>query len=144
MSSNATKMTLEERVVQTIKSDTLMALVGDEDAITELAKRAIHEALYQPQRTQGPYSTSTHDSIAVAAARDVAKEAATKVMKEMVEALVADDAFRSSIRKALADIMPGVMQDYCSNLISMVGHRSKTDAVAQVQQLILEKRMPGL
>lgn len=41
MSDNSPKMTLEERIVQTLKDDSLMKLVGDEDAITELVKRAI-------------------------------------------------------------------------------------------------------
>lgn len=144
MSSNSPKMTLEERIVQTIKSDTLMALVGDEDAITELTKRAIHEALYQPQKVVGPYSTSTIDSPVVAAARDVAKQAAQQVVKEMVDALVADDAFRASVRQAIAETFPGAIADFTYNAVTLVSQRTKTDAVMQVQELIRNKQMPGL
>lgn len=144
MSSNSPKMTLEERIVQTIKSDTLMALVGDEDAITELTKRAIHEALYQPQKVVGPYSTSTIDSPVVAAARDVAKKAAEQVSKEMIEELCMRADFRAAVRQAIAEIMPATMEAFCLNMVGQVTSRAKVDAVVQVQEIIRNKQMPGL
>jgi len=40
-----------------------MALVGDEDALLELTKRAVNEALYQPRRVrvESGYQPAAHD-----------------------------------------------------------------------------------
>ena len=108
--SNSEKMTLEERVVQKIKSDTLMALVGDEDAILELAKRAVREALYQPQRKARSYGGwDESDSVVVEAARDVAKQVSEKVTTTLVEELLSDKEFKKKLTETIAQVFPSII-----------------------------------
>lgn len=108
--TNSAKMTLEERLVQKIKGDTLASLIGDEDAILELTKRAIQEALFQPQRTPKQYGGYTEmDSIAVAAARAAANRACDKIATETVTKLMSDQAVRAALDAAFAKMMPGAI-----------------------------------
>lgn len=104
--SNEVKMTLEERIVQQIKSDTVMSLVGDEDAITELVKRAIQEALFQPRRVPNSYSRESVDSPVVATARDVAVKVATKTAESMVKTILEDKATKEAILDGLLKNLP--------------------------------------
>lgn len=104
--SNEVKMTLEERIVQQIKSDTVMSLVGDEDAITELVKRAIQEALFQPRRVPNSYSRESVDSPVVATARDVAVKVATKTAESMVKAILEDKATKEALIDGLLKNLP--------------------------------------
>lgn len=108
--SNEAKMTLEEKLVQTIKSDSLMALVGDEDAITDLVKRAIHEALYQPTRIPKSYGGFDEaDSPVVEATRDITKRAVESCINDLVAELSQDDDFKTSIREAMVMILPSTL-----------------------------------
>lgn len=103
--SNEKAMSLEERIVQRLKSDTLFSLVGDEDAITELTRRAIREALFKDREVVGArgYGTDKHPAPAVAAAFEVAKKAAESILADEVARLKADPTFAKMVRDALAD-----------------------------------------
>ncbi len=108
--SNESKMTLEEHIVQTLKGDHLMKLVGDEDVITELVKRAINEALYQPQKVKsGAYGYETKDSPVVSAARKVVEDAAKSVFQELVAELVLKEPFRQQIKTAMIASIPHIL-----------------------------------
>lgn len=110
--SNEAKMTLEEKMVQTLKSNHLMKLVGDEDAITELVKRAINEALYQPRRIPQSYGRyDEKDSLVVELSRDVAREAAVAVSKEITDQLIEDEKFRATVKKAMMSCIPDIMMN---------------------------------
>ncbi len=111
--SNEAKMTLEEKMVQTLKSDHLMNLVGDEDAITELVKRAISEALYQPQRMPRSYGGGydQKDSLVVELSRDVARKAAESVSKEITNQLIEDEKFRATVKEAMLSCIPNIMMN---------------------------------
>lgn len=69
MTNNSLGMTFEERIVSTLKDDKLMALVGDEDAITDLVKRAISETLFKPVVTKDRYGHTTTEDPAGASRR---------------------------------------------------------------------------
>ena len=103
MANNASQMTLEERITQRIKDDTLMAVVGDEDAINELVKRALDEALFQPRRidTKSYRGYEERDSPVIAAAREAAGKVGERIAEKMVEHLMADE----EVRKAMLDHM---------------------------------------
>ncbi|MEM8801105.1 MAG: hypothetical protein AAGF55_01070 [Pseudomonadota bacterium] len=107
--SNEEKMTIEEKIVQKIKSDTLMSLVGDEDAITKLAERAIQEALYQPRRKYDGYRSTEEDSVAVEAAREVAKKAAESVCEKIISEMLETDDFRAKVHKTFVNLLPQVL-----------------------------------
>lgn len=108
--TNEAKMTLEERIVQSLKNDSLMKLVADEDAVTELVKRAIQEALYQPRRVEQGYGRfEQKDSIVVAAARDMAEKVVRAHIDTMMTALMADKDFRKTVEDQMLRAIPGVM-----------------------------------
>jgi hypothetical protein len=111
MSDNEKAMTLEDRIVQSLKDETLYKLVGDEDAITELVKRAINEALYQPQRIKvdnyGRYETK--DSVVVEAARGIARKAADEAVGQLVKQILADETIVTLIRRGILEILPAVI-----------------------------------
>lgn len=108
--TNEAKMTLEERIVQSLKNDSLMKLVADEDAVTELVKRAIQEALYQPRRVEQSYGRfEQKDSIVVAAARDMAEKAVRAHIDTMMATLMADKNFRKTVEDQMLRAIPGVM-----------------------------------
>ena len=104
---NSAAMTLEERVVQKIKDDTLMAVIGDEDAILELTKRALHEALFQPRRNpdQSYGSVRELDSPVVEAAR----EAARLLAKGIASTLLADEDVKVKVGEAIAKAVPAAI-----------------------------------
>lgn len=108
--SNAKGMTLEARIVQTLKDDHLMKLVGDEDAITDLVKRAITEALFQPRRISGGYGRIEEtDSVAVSAARNIAEKAASKLAGDLITSVMEDAAFQERVKVAMLQAIPSVM-----------------------------------
>lgn len=112
MSSNSEQMTLEERVVQTLKDDTLMKLVGDEDAIAELVKRALYEALYQPKRIPKGYGGyEQRDSVVVAAARNAATEACAKAVPELVASMFEREEVKKALADAVAAAVPGLIHE---------------------------------
>ncbi len=112
MTSNSPNMTLEEKVVQHIKSTSLMLLVNDEDALTDLARRAVKEALYQPRTVNdGSYHTKTVDSPAVECAREVATAAYKKIMQDEVDKMMADPETIKTLRSAMMLMLPRVLEE---------------------------------
>lgn len=110
--SNEGKMTLEERIVQTLKDDHLMKLVGDEDAITDLVRRAVTEALYKPRFVPNPNGygqQERRDSVSVAAARDVAEAAAKTLATEFTTELLGDPEFRDRVKRGILNAIPNTL-----------------------------------
>ncbi|MGI4946883.1 MAG: hypothetical protein ACRYHQ_41065 [Janthinobacterium lividum] len=124
--SNAVKMSLEERIVQTLKDDSLMKLVGDEDAITDLVTRAIHEALFQPRRAPNGYGGAQDtDAPVVVAARKAAQEYAEKVAQQCIEELVADPANRMLIHNAIVDLLPAALSGYLQHALHQMHQQTE-------------------
>lgn len=119
MTSNSEKMTLEEKLVQQIKTTTLAGLIDDEDAIASLVKKAIHEALFQSRIIYtGKYGESKKiDSPVVEAARDVVKQATSKIIEELIVDLLQKDEFKTIVRDMFADMLPLVMKEYITGYV---------------------------
>lgn len=137
MSSNAKAMTLEERLVQHIKETGLGVLITDEDAITELTRRAVREALLQPKREQDRYGNYSQqkDSPVVEAARVIAKTAIEKVTAAEVERIVADPETMAAIRTAIIAHLPLVMHMMGERLANQAAVDGANKAMAALREL---------
>lgn len=139
--SNASKMTLEERIVQQLKDDSLMKLVGDEDAITDLVHRALNEALYKPRRV---YDRDLHREVetttpAVNAAIEVINAAAEKLIDGAVEKLLEDEAFVDSVRKCFLASIPHIMIARFENAaIDQARETAQAEIMAQINSGFLK------
>lgn len=110
MSNNSQKMTLEEKLVQHIKEVGLGALITDEDAITELTRKAVEQALFQPRRVpNGSYHYIDKDAPVVEAARQVADGALAKIFDERIQALFDDPKSKDALDKAIAGAFPKIL-----------------------------------
>jgi hypothetical protein len=145
MSDNQRKMSLEERIVQTLKDEHLFRLVGDEDAITELVTRAIKEALFQPQRVlNSGYGSSYRetDSVVVEAARAAAKTYAETIAKTILDAMLAEPENVQTIQKAITELLPLAIVGKAQEWVSM----NQNVLMMRTQQYLLDMkliRFPG-
>lgn len=134
---NAPKMTLEEKIVQTLKDEKLYALLGDEDAITELVKRAIHEALYQPQRVPKSYGGwDQKDSIVVETARTIAASGAAQIMKVLVDEILANQSIKKLLNDAIATALPQVLSTYLAGAIGAFSFNQSQETINKVRDAI--------
>lgn len=133
MASNSAAMTLEARVVQRLKDDTLMALVGDEDAMTDLVKRAITEALYAPRKRPGtqPWNDATDPAPVVEAAKGTAE----KLCRTIMEELLADPVMKTKLRDLMLDMLPAAIFDVFRGNLSNMMEMAKANAVLAVQDM---------
>ena len=121
--SNSKEMTLEERLVQTIKNESLMKLVGDEDAITQLVTRAIQEALFQPRRVERDYGrTEQMDSPLVEITRSCARTYADTIAKTIIEELLTDSKNKTILQNAIIAWIPAAINDHLRAAISSMGY----------------------
>lgn len=135
MTSNAATMSLEEKLVQHIKSDSLLSLVGDEDAILELTRRAIREALFQPIRVPRQYGgVDEKESLVVTTARSVAKQAVERVVDEEIAALTERPEVRAAVREALAATMPVVIRDKVGEWINNLTESAAMEAADKLRE----------
>jgi len=101
-------MTIEEKVVQRIKDDSLALLIGDEDAIRTLAERAIEEAFFQPERVgdlSRPWEIKEKDSPCIHAAREAAKGIAEQVTQEIMN----NPKLKARIAKMVIELLPATI-----------------------------------
>lgn len=138
MTSNISKMTVEERLVKHIKETGLGLLIDDEDAITELTRRAIEAALIQPRRVYtGGYYDRDQDSPVVAAAREVAREALRKLADEQIEKIKADPKSMEAIQRGMGAAVAEVLKEGISQLMNYAAQNA-------VQQALQPLRDNGL
>ena len=130
---NSQKMTLEERIVQSLKDDTLMKLVGDEDAITELVRRALVESLFKDREVIGPHSWNTQklSSPAVAAA----SSAAEKICNKIVDDLLSDPEIYKTLKNAMIDMLPKAIEYRLHRMVDSIVDKANADSVATIRQL---------
>jgi hypothetical protein len=141
MSSNSQTMTVEERLVQKLKGEALLTLVEDEDALTELARRAVNLALFEKRWTPGDtWNRKELPSPAVAAAQAVAEKAAEAVVQAEIDRLKEDPKFQKSVREALALAMPTVIDRIAMQGIGRLINDAQMQAMIDVQQMIREGR----
>ncbi len=136
--TNAAKQSLEEKIVQNLKEEKIYALLGDEDALTDLVKRAIHEALFQPTYQNDSYGrvTTTKDSIVVAAAKEVAQRAATKIVQDMVAEIMANEQIKAAVNLAIAQSIPAAISGSLNTALSIYQQNTVADAFVKVTDAI--------
>lgn len=137
MSSNSVTMTLEQRIVQNLKDDTLMKLVGDEDAITELVNRAVREALFQKREVKEGYNTYTVSSPVMDAAKKVAEAYAAKA----VEALAADDELANAVRDAFLSSLPAAITGQAGGLVQQLMARAQANTYSTILDMKTRKEI---
>jgi adenylate kinase family enzyme len=135
--SNEKKMSLEEKLVQRIKSDTLMAAIGDEDMLTELVRRALHEALFQERTISTGYPTKKEQSLVIKEAKEIAKNAITEVAKEMFDEIISKPEVRETINKAMPNMIIGALKSAMafgvSNVITSASHEAESNIRTAIQ-----------
>lgn len=120
MTSNSENMTLEEKIVQHLKSDTLGKLV-DEDSLAKLVTRAIEESMFKERRVPGANTWSDSrvlNSPAVEAAQAVGREAAKKLIDELVGKMLENQEFRDAICKRFATEIAVAMHEIARSTVT--------------------------
>ena len=139
MSSNQAKMTLEERITQRIKDDTLMAVVGDEDAINELVKRALDEALFQPTRVAKQYGGWDHkDSPVIAASRAAAAKVAERMAEKLVDHLMASEEMRKAMLDHMMACLPAILAERFIGALDSVRSHTENDLRDKMRHIGME------
>ena len=140
MNDNSPKMTLEAKLVQTLKDDKLYALLGDEDALAELCERAIKEALWQQGEINEGYGRSRKtDSLAVAAAKEVASKVIKTLIDKIAAELLADEKIRKAMQDAMIALIPEVMKTSLREQFAFYQASTATASVELVQQMMRDK-----
>lgn len=134
--SNSNKMSLEDKLVERIKTTELFALVGDEDALRKLTERAITEALFQPRRFKSGYSTEERDSPLVAATREAAEKAANHVMSHVIDELCKNPEFVSKCVEAVSAHLPMAVLHNLANSVQMTYQGAAQRSIESLQKVI--------
>lgn len=132
---NSQNMSLEDRIVQVLKEDKLMSLVGDEDAIRKLVERALREALFEERTIPGgnQYHPKKEPSAVVSAAR----EAAAKIATEMAEELIVEILEHPDMKKTITEVMPGLIVRALMNKAEVVWDQYRDQVVMEAQNRIM-------
>lgn len=140
MSDNSKTMTLEERLVQHIKGTGLSALIEDEDAITELTRRAVQQALFQERTVpDGNWHTKRIDSPVVAASRELAAAAISKIVDEEIERIKSDPALIGAVREAIGLLLPEIVKNKISMLYDDIATKSSMQALQMLRDMGLSR-----
>lgn len=123
MTSNSEKMSIEDKLVEFLKNQGMSVLVSDDMALTELATKAINDAVFKDRKVPNPNRGGwnspdylTKPSIVMEAAQRTVEEATRQVMPTVVESLVRDEGFLATLRTAaMLSILGGIpscVQDF--------------------------------
>lgn len=135
--SNSAAMTLEEKLVQHIKTIGLGALIDDEDAIAELTKRAIDQALLQPQRIRKEYGGyEERDSLVVAAARVIASKAIEGLTAELVKHLSLNRQVQQAVLDAVVAALPAAIAGRASQIVSSGEASAQANTLFRLQEMV--------
>lgn len=137
--SNSTNMTLEEKIVQKLKDETLFQLIGDEDAITDLVGRAIREALFKDHVDRSGYNSVTTPSPVMAAARKVAEQAAKEMIEKEVALLLEDEKLRGALLQAFIAAIPSAMENVMRNSFRQIADTANIDAQNNLLNMLRSK-----
>lgn len=131
---NAKRMTIEEHLVQTLKDDKLYALIGDEDAITELVKRSINEALFQPQRIPRNHGGfDQKDSLVVDAARKIASRVITEMTGQIVDGMMKNPETKKAIAEAICAHLPVAIERAACEMYENIARRGANQAIERLR-----------
>ena len=135
MTSNSTNMTLEEKIVQTIKDTSLMQLVGDEDAITKLVTRAITEALFKDVEVRDPNSGYGGSTIRISPVIQAAREVAKQITDSVGKTLADDPEVQRLVRNAIIDYLPIAAKQSAQDSVTDLLERARRQTLDQIIML---------
>lgn len=144
MTSNSENMTLEEKIVQHLKSDTLGKLV-DEDALAKLVSRAIEESMFKERRVPGENTWSSprvFSSPVVEAAQEVGRTAAKKLIDDIAGKMLENQEFRDAICKRFATEIAVAMSEIARNTVA-TSIRSVTGDQGYIEALYNQLKIVG-
>ncbi len=104
--TNSQNMTLDQLVVQKIKNESLFALVGDEDFLAKLTKRAIDEALF----SKG-HAITLDGKAPLPPVVDLAKEHIRRVLDDKVQIWVKEFMDRPDIDNLIRQVILAAFAD---------------------------------
>lgn len=150
--TNSVKMTFEEKVIQHIKTQGIAALVDDETALLDLAKRAVNEALFKNKIVERGYNHREEVlSPVMQAASDIAKQATAQIIPTIIAELVQDQKFIDAIRAAsilaimndvvnstkhTSDIATKDLTDKLSMVMHQSGNREFMDLSSKLREVV--------
>lgn len=128
--SNSKAMTIEDLLVQRLKTDTLYQLVGDEDALRELTTKALEKALFTTKTVYNDYTRETKElrSAVLQAAEVPVKELVLDVMKTLSD----DPAFRELVRQAVLASIPTAIKEYSKGLVTSLLNQAEVNTLNQI------------
>lgn len=136
--SNAAKMTVEERLVQRLKDDTVLAAITDEDVLTKLAERAVKEAFFQPRRVRNGNSYGRDYEEKDSPVVEAARAAVTKMANRAIDALLADPENQRLLHDAIVKLLPEVLTNTLTNAV-----RENMRQQANMALIALPQMQPG-
>lgn len=131
--SNSSAMSLEDRIVQELKEQQLFKLVGDEDAIRDLVKRAITESLYKDRYIGDGYNKRQIETIVMETARKVAEKTAQDLITEMAAALKTEKPFQDAVMAAVSAALPQAIQNFTRGIVQSSVENAHVAAMQAVQ-----------
>jgi phosphatidylserine/phosphatidylglycerophosphate/cardiolipin synthase-like enzyme len=144
--SNEKQMTVEELIVQKIKGDTLFAMVGDEDALTKLAQKAVTELLFEPRNEPrkdrwGDMSMTKVPSLIQEAAAAQAMKKAEFITKQVVDDLLNEPKIVEAIKEAIVLAIPGAIEKWGLAMVNTASTQACMQAIEAVQQAIRDRQI---
>lgn len=134
--SNSKNMTLEDRIVQDLKENRLGALIGDEDALAALAKRAIDEALFKDRFITEGYGYNKKDvrkpSLVVETAKEIAEKAIAKCIDDLFQKVLEDPNTRKIIDEAIASLLPSIVMRSVDQQAMQIIRTIQNDAISKL------------
>jgi hypothetical protein len=111
MGDNSKAMTIEDHLVQRLKSDTLFQVIGDEDSMRLLIEKALREALFKDRVDNSSYNAKSKPSVVIEAAQEQATAACKELAATMMAELLDDEKTRSAIGSAIVKMLPNILAE---------------------------------
>lgn len=103
---------ITDKLVKHLRDNTLNLI--DDEAIHDLAKQAVDRAFFKDIQ----YDTyRTREAPAITAAKEIAKQAADKIVKETVDKLKDNPQFQEAVNKAIADAFCLAINQYAMDSV---------------------------
>lgn len=127
---------VEDKLVGILKEQGLDILADNEEMLHELAAKAIHEAIFQPLRSDTGYgSYQNRDAPVVQAAREIATRAVAEIVAKEAKRLAEDEEFSKHVREALALSVPSVLRAQSEAMVDDIRVRAQQDTIELLRRL---------
>ncbi len=133
--TNSAKMTVEEKLVQHLKNVGLGQLIEDEDALTELTREALKQALWQPIRMPKQYGGGwdEKDSLIITEARALGKIILSKMIEDEMKALLDKPEVREKMIQAILMQVPDILRNAAYSSFNQIAQQSFASGVDALQ-----------